>query len=226
MKTLIGYIRVSTEEQGNARNGLEAQRAAIETFAAHKGYKVVQIVEEWASGKLNVEDRPVLAAAIKTCLKTKATLVVAKLDRLSREVALISHLMTTKLDIIVVALGEEVDPVMMHIYATFAERERAMISERTTAALAQLKAKGVRLGFHTHEDPTAIDVARANGCARNADKADAFAAKMRPTIERMLDSGMSYAKVADELNTIGTKTARGGQWAATTVANIKARWVD
>lgn len=231
MKKLIGYIRVSTDEQGTAGNGLEAQTAAISKYAADNGYTVVEIVREVASGKLGLEDRPVLCAAVKKCLKVGAVLVVSKLDRLSREVAFISALMKTSLKFIVTQFPDA-DTMMLHMYAAIGEQERKMIGQRTRDALAMLIAKGIKLGNPHKEDFVAEDgqvklgviSASKLGQAANAAKADAFAEKMRPAVERMRKDGMSYQAIADEFNTHGTKTARGGVWAAMTVRNLCQRF--
>lgn len=225
-KHLIGYLRVSTDEQGRSGSGIEAQEAAIRKFAADNDYTIVKFVQEWASGKLGFEDRPVLADAVAEARKTGAIIAVSKLDRLSRQVEFISSLMNRRVKFVVVALGEDVDPFMLHLYAAFAEKERIVIGERTKAALAALKAKGVPLGFALHKDPQAIVVARANGSARNASKADEFANKMRSTIERMKNCGMTAKAIADELNVQGVRTARNGTWQATQVINIIARWTE
>lgn len=235
MKKLIGYVRVSTKEQGDSRNGLDAQRAAITDFALRNGYEVLEIVEEVASGKLSQEFRPVLDGAINKVLKTKnAHLIVSKLDRLSRDASFILNLMNTKASFIVADLGEAVGPLMLHIHAVIAEDERRRISRRTAEALAQLKARGVRLGNPRLHDTKMADgsvkhgltTAQANGQAANASQADDFAARMRPTIERMTKHGMSLRAIAEELNHSRTPTARGGKWSAATVSNIINRWTD
>jgi len=218
MKTLIGYIRVSTKDQGVSGNGLEAQHAAILKFAADNGYELVEIVKEVASGKLGLQDRPVLKAAITKALKMKATLVVSKLDRLSRDAAFIMNLMNTRVQFVIAQFGEQADPFMIHMYAVLGEKERKMIGQRTKDALTALQAKGVKLG-----GPNTGDVYRLGNSA-NASKADTFAERMRPAIQRMLDAGMSMRAIAAEFNENGTTTARGGNWDAKTVSNIIARW--
>lgn len=220
MKQLIGYIRVSTDEQGVAGNGLEAQKAAILKFAQDAGYVLVDIVQEVASGKLGLESRPVLKAAIAKSLKMKAVLVVSKLDRLSREAAFILNLMNTRAQFIVTQLGENVDQFMLHMYAVLAEKERKMIGERTKSALEALKAKGVMLGNKTN-----IEAAREKASEAVSTKADEFSMRLKPTVERMTASGMSLRGVARELNENGTKTARGGLWTAQSVSNLVARFV-
>lgn len=222
MKHLIGYVRVSTDEQGQTRNGLEAQREAIERFAADNGYHIVDIVEEVASGKLDLEDRPVLAKAMAMASKNKNVhVVVSKLDRLSRSSAFINNLMdNAKVRFIVTELGEEVNNFMLRIYAAVAQQEREVISQRTKAGLAAKKARGEALGASRD----IILKAGTLGRQLQANKADDFAIRLKPTVERMQKSGMSLRAIAEELNANGTRTARGGEWAATTVKNLIARF--
>lgn len=218
MKQLIGYIRVSTDEQGTRGNGLAAQRAAIVKFAEDYGYELIEIVREDASGKLGLDDRPVLKAALVKALKLKAVLAVNKLDRLSRKAAFIFNLMNTRAKFIVTQIPDA-DEFMLHMYAVLAEKERAMIAERTSAALQMLKADGKVLGNRTN-----IEEARKAASVAVSDKADVFASKMKPTISRMMRDGMSLRAIAAELNENGTKTARGGAWSAATISNMSARW--
>lgn len=230
-KKLIGYIRVSTKEQGTSGNGLEAQREAIERFARENDCDLVEIVTEVASGKLGLEDRPVLQAAVKKALKMKAYIVVSKLDRLSRSAAFIFNLMNTTLHFVVVQFGFSVDEFMIHIYAVLGEKERKMIGSRTKDALAVLKAQGVALGNPYAEDTVDVEgklkigvvTASARGGEATAGRADAFAERMRSTIVMMKNAGLSHSAIARQLNENGTKTARGGAWGTTTVSNLVAR---
>jgi DNA invertase Pin-like site-specific DNA recombinase len=231
-KQLIGYIRVSTEEQGKSGHGLDAQRVAIRRFAHEKGYNLIDIVEEVASGADGLEHRHKLADAIKRAKKLKAHIVVSKLDRLSRDATFILNLMQTKAQFIVVQLGEDVDTFMLHIYAVLGEQERFMIGQRTRDALSRLVAKGVKLGNPNREDRldengnvvygqlTAMKKARE----RLTSKADTFAERMYPTIINMMAvQGMSMNAIARDFNEKGVKTARGGEWTAKTVSNIIER---
>lgn len=216
---MIGLIRVSTEGQGVAGNGLEAQRLAIVKFAEDEGYELLEIVREECSGGLSLEDRPVLKAALAKSIKLKAVLAVSKLDRLSRDAAFILNLMQTKAKFAVAQFGLEADPFMLHMYAVLGEKERMMIGMRTRDALAVRKAAGVILGNQTN-----IEEAREKAAKVISDKADAFAEKMKVTVQRMLDTGMSYRAIAAELNENGTKTARGGNWDAKTISRMVQRW--
>jgi DNA invertase Pin-like site-specific DNA recombinase len=146
----VAYVRVSSQEQGRSGLGLEAQRAAIERFCALDGeLEIAEWFTEVESGK-RVSDtllkRPKLAAAMALAHHLKGPIIVSKLDRLSRDVHFISGLMVHRTEFIVCELGRVSDPFMLHLFAALAEKERALISERTKAALAVLKAKGVKLG--------------------------------------------------------------------------------
>ena len=148
MSPLVAYYRASTQKQGRSGLGLEAQRAAVTAFARAEGFELVAEFTEVETGKGSdaLERRPELKAALKAAKRAKCEVAVAKLDRLSRDVAFISGLMAQRVPFIVTALGRNVDPFMLHIYAAMAQQERAMISRRTKEALAAAKARGVRLG--------------------------------------------------------------------------------
>ena len=148
MLPLVAYYRVSTQGQGRSGLGLAAQRAAVQAFAKAEGLEIaVEYTEvETGSGADALAKRPELRAALKAAKHHRASVAVAKLDRLSRDVAFIAGLMSQKVPFIVTALGKDVDPFMLHIYAAMAQQERAMISRRTKEALAAAKARGVRLG--------------------------------------------------------------------------------
>ena len=145
----VAYCRVSSREQGRSGLGLEAQRAAIERFCAGDGITVVAWFTEVESGKRvsdTLHKRPQLAAALNLAASFNGPVIVSKLDRLSRDVHFISGLMAHRTEFIVCELGRVSDPFMLHLFAALAEKERALISERTKAALAALKARGVKLG--------------------------------------------------------------------------------
>ena len=145
----IGYVRVSTAEQGRSGLGLEAQKAAIEAFAAREGIRIDSWFSEIQSGKRmsdTLDERPQLQAALKSGRENKCPILVSRLDRLSRDVHVISGLMVQRVEFIACELGRVQEPFMLHLFAALAEKERAMISQRTKAALAALKARGVKLG--------------------------------------------------------------------------------
>src|SRR5262245_44675661 len=144
MSGIVSYIRVSTQKQGASGLGLEAQREANRRFAEAHGFEIVGEYREVETGKGSdaLDRRPQLAAALKAAKRAKCSVLVAKLDRLSRDVHFISGLMVHKVPFIVAELGPNVDPFMLHIYAACAEQERRKIAERTRQALAAAKARG------------------------------------------------------------------------------------
>jgi DNA invertase Pin-like site-specific DNA recombinase len=220
---LISYLRVSTDKQGRSGLGIEAQRAAITRFAEAEGLELIgELVEvETGKGADALDRRPVLRDALAKAKKAKASIVVAKLDRLSRDVHFISGLMTHKVSFVVAELGTDCDPFMLHIYAALAEKERALISERTRVALAARKAQGAILGNRTN-----LPEASAKGVQANRDAADAHAKNVLPIVRQLQASGITtLLGIAGELNARGVRTARGGAWHASSVSNLLARHV-
>ncbi|OSI77742.1 recombinase family protein [Bradyrhizobium canariense] len=211
MKTAIAYTRVSTAQQGKSGLGLEAQQAALVRFAEAEGFDLVQTFQEVETGKgadaLN--RRPQLAAALKAAKKTKSPIIVAKLDRLSRDVHFISGLMAHKTPFIVAELGADADPFMLHLYAALAEKERAMISRRTKDALAAKKAQGVALGG-----------LRAHG-AQAHEEAMERAEQLRPVLNEL--AGKSAREIPAVLNGRKIATPTGGVWHAATVIRVQKR---
>jgi DNA invertase Pin-like site-specific DNA recombinase len=221
MPTAISYLRVSTASQGRSGLGLEAQREAIARFCTTEGLDLIGEYQEIETGKGAdaLERRPVLAAALGQARKAKCSVVVAKLDRLSRDVHFISGLMSHRVPFVVCELGADVDPFVLHLFAALAEKERALISARTRAALAAKKAAGFKLG--NPRDMTTVAVA---GRETQRLEADRFAGEMMPLIESIRATGAStLAAIAAELNRRGIRTARGGAWHATSVRNILRR---
>jgi DNA invertase Pin-like site-specific DNA recombinase len=152
MKPFVAYYRVSTERQGRSGLGIEAQRAAVVPFAEAEDLTCLAEFTEIETGKGSdaLDRRPQLAAALAAAKTAKCPVVVAKLDRLSRDVAFVANLMAQRVPFIVAELGIDADPFMLHPYAALAEKERRLISERTRAALAARKAQGTRLGNRTN----------------------------------------------------------------------------
>jgi DNA invertase Pin-like site-specific DNA recombinase len=144
MNPAIAYIRVSTKKQGRSGLGLEAQLVTIERLASIEGLTIVDTYQDIESGSNDA--RPALSAALARAHLLQCPILVAKLDRLSRDVHFISGLMKERVEFITGDLGRQADPFMLHIYAAFAERERKMISERTKAAMAAAKARGQTFG--------------------------------------------------------------------------------
>lgn len=164
MAGAVGYCRVSSREQGRSGLGLEAQRNAIQAFCANDGeLEIVEWFAEVESGK-RVSDtlarRPQLKAALDRAADISGPVVVAKLDRLSRDVHFVSGLMVHGVEFIACELGRQSDPFMLHLFAALAEKERALISQRTKAALGVLKARGVKLGSPHPERGGAVLKAR------------------------------------------------------------------
>ncbi len=161
MSPLVAYYRVSSQKQGRSGLGLEAQRKAVAAFASAEGFEIIAEYTEIETGKGAdaLDRRPELKAALKAAKKAKASVAVAKLDRLSRDVAFISGLMAQKVPFIVAALGRNVDSFVLHIYAALAQQEREMISRRTKEALQAAKARGVKLGRQETADANRLAAA-------------------------------------------------------------------
>lgn len=211
MKPAIAYIRVSTARQGKSGLGLEAQQQALARFAEAEGYELVHSYTEVETGKGAdaLERRPQLAEALRVAKKQKAPIIVAKLDRLSRDVHFISGLMSHRTPFIVAELGPNVDPFMLHIHAAVAEQERRLISQRTKDALAAKKAQGVKLGG-----------LNAGGIESHKE-AMQRAEQLRPVLEEL--DGLSFGGMAAELNNRGVPTPAGGPWRAVTVRRVLRR---
>ena len=221
MPQLIRYLRGSARQAANAGLAVDAQRAAIERFAKTENCEVIgEVIEvETGGGADALNRRPQLAAALVQARQKRAVIVIAELDRLSRDVHFISGLMTHRVPFIVAEPGTDAGPFMLHTYAALAARERALIADRTRAALARRKAAGVRLG-----NPTNLHEAQVKGAAAGRAAADAFAAGMLPVIQQIRASGVKTDQgIAEALNARGVKTARGGSWHRTTVRNLLAR---
>jgi DNA invertase Pin-like site-specific DNA recombinase len=219
-KHIVGYIRVSTAQQGKSGLGLAAQREALARFAAAEDLQIAAEFVEVETGKGSdaLDRRPQLAAALAEARKLKCPVLVAKLDRLSRDVHFISGLMAHKVAFIVADLGADADPFMLHLYAALAEKERQLISQRTRDALKAAKARGVVLG-----NPHLADV-RRRAVASTKATADRFAKNIAPIIREIQGSGIaSLRAIARALNARGVATARGGQWTAVQVTSILQR---
>lgn len=221
MKQVVAYIRVSTQQQGRSGLGIEAQREAVTRFAETEGLEIAaeHVEVETGRGADALDRRPQLAAALAVARKLRCPIVVAKLDRLSRDVAFVSGLMAHKILFIVADLGTDADPFMLHLYAALAEKERNLISERTRLALASKKAQGALLGNRTN-----LEEARQKAAESNRRGAEQFAANVLPIIRQIEASGVSgYKAIAEALNVRGVRTARGGDWYASTVRNLMLR---
>jgi DNA invertase Pin-like site-specific DNA recombinase len=221
MERAVAYLRVSTQQQQRSGLGIEAQRAAIERFAATESLLITGEYSEFETGKGAdaLDRRPQLAAALAAARKEKCSIVVSKLDRLSRDVAFVSGLMAQRVPFIVAELGRDADPFMLHLYAALAEKERRLISERTTAALQAKKAGGAKLG-----NPINLRVAGSIGRLAQAQAADEFARNLMPLIQAIRKGGAnSLSEIAKALNGRGVRPARGSDWHRSSVRNLIAR---
>jgi DNA invertase Pin-like site-specific DNA recombinase len=220
----VAYYRVSTVRQGRSGLGLEAQRKAVADHLNGGKWELVAEFTEVESGKRN--DRPELARALDLCRKQKATLVIAKLDRLARNVHFISGLMQSGVDFVAVDMPQA-NRLTVHILAAVAEHERDMIAARTKAALAAAKARGKLLGWANPARQDERVRASANGAAGNRARADRFASNVLPIVRQIKDAGIGTLEgIASALNARGVATARGGAWYPATVRNLLAREVS
>lgn len=206
MKQIVAYYRVSTQQQGRSGLGIEAQRYAVTNFAAVEGFEIVAEYTEVETGKGAdaLAQRPQLAAALDHCKRIGATLVVAKLDRLTRDVHFGSGLLAGRQKFRVAEMPHA-DNFQLHIMLAVAEKEREMISQRTRDALAAAKARGVKLG----------GADRSKACA---DRAVAFAETLRDVVLPILQ--LSSRQIAARLNELGHRTANGGQWQSAQVIRL------
>ena len=221
MERVVAYLRVSTQRQQRSGLGIEAQRATIGRFAEAEGLAIVsEFVEaETGKGADALDRRPQLAAALAAAKAAKCSVVVSKLDRLSRDVAFVAGLMAQRVPFIVAELGRDADPFMLHLYAALAEKERRLISERTKAALAAKKAGGAKLG-----NPRNIVTAGSLGRSVQTEAADVFVQSLIPVVKAIQSTGANtLASLADALNQRGIRSARGSQWYVSSVANLLAR---
>jgi DNA invertase Pin-like site-specific DNA recombinase len=211
MAAFVAYFRVSTDKQGASGLGLEAQREAVARHVAGAGGAIVAEFQEIESGKRN--DRPQIAAALGMCRVRRATLIIAKLDRLARNVAFISSLMESGVDFVAVD-NPFATRLTIHILAAVAEHEREMISQRTKAALAAAKARGVKLG-----NPRLEEARRRALATRRAVEP---APDLVSLVTGLAGQGLSLREIARRLNRLNLRTLRGKEWYAGTVAKVLA----
>ena len=205
----VTYYRVSTDKQGRSGLGLEAQQAAVRNYLDAGTWELVGEFTEVESGRKS--ERPELARALALCKKRKATLVIARLDRLARNVHFISGLMEAKVKFVACDMPEAT-PFMLHIYAAVAQEEARAISARTKAALAAAKQRGVRLG--------ATGAKRAK---RFKAEAKARAIELAPILSDLKKQGLSLRAIAVELSKRKVPTPRGGAWHPQLVARVLER---
>jgi DNA invertase Pin-like site-specific DNA recombinase len=209
MKTAIAYIRVSTQKQGKSGLGLEAQAAQIAAFAAAEGFEIIDTLVEIETGKGAdaLDTRPQLATALEIARLTGSTVVVAKLDRLTRDVHFGSGLMQAKVAFRIADMPNA-DNFQIHIMLAVAEKEREMISARTKAALAAARERGTKLG-----SPTSPALLR--------DRSSAFAEGLRAIVAPI--AHLPTRAIAAHLNERGITTATGGDWQSMTVCRLLDR---
>lgn len=206
----VAYYRVSTQQQGRSGLGLEAQREAVRIYVVQRGGEVLAEFTEVETGKRS--DRPELKAALNSCGRLKGTLVIAKLDRLARNMAFVANLMEGRADFVAVDMPHA-DRFTLHIFAALAEEEGRRISQRTKAALAAAKARGVKLGT--------AGVALAD---KNREMAYARAAEMSELILSLIESGpRTTRELAAELNKRGVSTPQGKMWHPGSVHRVQQR---
>lgn len=204
MNKIISYIRVSTQKQGLSGLGMEAQEEAVKQYIKATGAKLVAEFVEVESGRKTDKERPELARALEACKKNKAVLVVAKLDRLARNVFFISGLMEAKVKFLALDMPQA-NELTLHVMAAFAEHEAKRISERTKAALAVAKNRGVALG-----------VAGAANLKPNIElrqqQAQTFAQSLAGVFEGFKLRQLNQRQMVEDLNSLGIKTSRGKDW--------------
>ncbi len=226
MEKIIAYYRVSTKRQGESGLGLEGQQEAVETFAEQNGAKIVTSYTEVESGRKS--DRPQLAIAIGQSKLSGSTLVVAKLDRLARNVAFLSQLMDSGVDFVCTD-NPHANRLTIHILAAVAEDEARRISERTKVALQAAKARGTKLGSQRRGHwkgrehrrlAGALAGSKASAKARAAATRDAYEFLFPPIIEMRDKLGLTLRAIADRLNGDGHTTTTGKPWTPTAALRV------
>jgi DNA invertase Pin-like site-specific DNA recombinase len=219
----ISYLRVSTEKQGASGLGLEAQRKAINDYLDGGRWKLVKEFVEIESGKKGTQERPKLKEALEACKRTKSKLLIAKLDRLSRNVAFIANLMESKVEFVAVDFPTA-NKLTIHILAAMAEYEREAISKRTKEALKAAKARGIKLGNPNGLTPKAAKKGRQLSLTVRKANADEYARNIYGVIKTYLSKGMSLNAIARKLTEDQELTPRGKEtWTPTTVRNVLQR---
>jgi DNA invertase Pin-like site-specific DNA recombinase len=218
----VSYLRVSTARQGRSGLGLEAQRQAVADYLNGGAWKLLREFVEIESGKRN--DRPQLENALRLCRQTGATLVIAKLDRLSRDAHFLLGLEKARVDFVAADLPQA-NRLTVGIMALVAEQEREAISRRTREALAAAKRRGVKLG-NPNGARALLRARRGNRAALDAirERADLHAATLAPVIDELRAEGVTTLEaIAGRLNEGGMRTPRGACWYASSVRNLLAR---
>lgn len=221
MVTFVAYYRVSTAKQGVLGLGIEAQQQAVRQYVTQRNGSVVAAYTEVESGKR--KDRPQLLAALAHCRALGATLIVAKLDRLARNVQFISTLMESRTEFVAVDMPTA-NRLTIHVLAAVAEHEAQMISERTKAALAVARQRGVKLGGWRRN--SGQDIRKDGGkasAAKRKQQAQQRAQDYAPVFALLSDGSLTYKQMADRLNASGIPTPQRKQWHAASVRNVICR---
>lgn len=219
----VAYMRVSTLRQGISGLGLDAQKKAISDYLNGGTWDLLEEFVEIESGK--VDNRQELNKALHLCRMTGATLVIAKLDRLSRDLHFISSIQKSNIEFVACDMPAA-NRFTIHILAAVAEHERYMISQRTKAALQAAKARGTKLGNHSNLSTAALMEGRKRGVIARKKKAEDFASQIAPILEDLQGrQGLTLAQTATELNSRNILTSSGkiGRWSATTVRDAAIR---
>lgn len=224
----IVYYRVSTVKQEASGLGMEGQRAAVDSYIAQFGGEVVGEYVEVESG--SKDDRPQLKVARAMAKATGATLLVARMDRLSRDAAFLGSLLKSGIELAACDMPHATT-LLWHVRAAVAEEERRLISERTSAALQAAKKRGKKLGWAMESRKGQAKAASEKGAAKGGAKsgevrskaADDHASAVWPIVEDLVAKGASLRQIAGALNDKGITTPRGKQWQATSVRNLLAR---
>ena len=215
----VSYLRVSTGKQERSGLGLEAQRKAVTDFLNGGDWKIIEEFVETESGKR--DDRPALMQALTLCRIRGAALVIAKLDRLSRDAHFLLSLQKAGVRFLAVDMPHA-DNFTVGILAMVAQKEREMISARTRDALAAAKRRGAKLGGDRGNLPAVAAQGTEASARVRSEKAQRRASDLMPIINEHKKNGKSLAAIANELNAKGIKTPRGGEWQATQVARVIA----
>jgi len=218
MTPIVAYIRVSTQQQGRSGLGLEAQREQLARFAQAEGMEIVAEYVEVESGKGHdaLDRRPQLDRALAAAREQGCSIVVSKLDRLSRDVHFISGLMAYRVPFIVAELGADVDPFILHLFAALAEKERALISKRTKEGLAVAKLRGTKSGR---------PLGNPEQAAKNKTAARDRAGLLLSLFPQYFAPNSSYSasEAARSLNRLNMPTPMGLGWSAQTVIRVRKR---
>jgi DNA invertase Pin-like site-specific DNA recombinase len=216
----IAYYRVSTAKQGKSGLGLDSQQQSVREFCTQHSIELMSEHTEIETGKGHdaLNSRPVLVTVLAQAKRLKATIIVAKLDRLGRDVHFITGLMAQKIPFVVTSIGMNATDFELHIRATLAQEEARLISERTKSALAQAKQRGTVLG-----NPINLTESGLKGNKTAIELADNFALNLANLIHPMVSDGTSYRQIAIRLNAMKIPTQRGKEWTPVQASNIIKR---